>query len=247
MANKWYLTTKSVIGTHLRPPDGEQSSALPGAAGTNDRVAAAEGANGRAGELSLTTAPYGLVGTSATSSISTNHISSYMRRFTWDRPVKGGLYGTGNWSLAVQVTEDQTTMNAFLVSSLYFWDPMSRTVRGFIYDSTTQLGSEFASVFTGQIVTMAGANVRACDGDLLVLEHWFDYTPSMTTLSLAQTRYGGTIDVTVGYTGTDPAAYLQAPTGVDIPALAPPLGGQQTVILPTLPTVQPRSILPWGL
>lgn len=105
------------------------------------------------------------------------------------------------WTLLFEGNESNAAANAFLAVSFYVWRPSTSSVVGFIRDSATTLGVEFAG--TNQTVTFAGSAVTAQQGDILVLEAWNVATQAMGT--------SYTITWSVGRVATNIDSYIETP------------------------------------
>jgi len=205
MATKFYLRNITAAKT---PTTGEKSTAL---ASTQ-----ADNASGTEETLSLLPG----VGSSQTSIAQTTDASSgaergYHARFT-SEPLLAGTYGSGTWTIAIAAEESNAASNAFLAASIYFWRPSSSTVVGFIYDATTQIGTEWNNSETGEVNNVTGANVTISDGDVLVFELWRNQTQSMATAYTNTIYYDGTTDPTDGTGTSNAASYILAPASIGI-------------------------------
>ncbi len=83
-----------------------------------------------------------------------------------------------DWTIAVAAVEANTNANMFLMVSIYVYRTNSGVV-GFIYDSHTALGTEFATAEQGRVVTVAGNAVTTLESDFLVIEVWTHCTQGM--------------------------------------------------------------------
>lgn len=140
----------------------------------------------------------------------------YHARFT-SLPLAAGTFGSGSWTIALGLQESNNQANAFTMASIYFWNGSS--VVGFVYDSHTSIGGEWANIETGKVNTITGSNVTIADGDVLVIEFWRSATQAMATARTLTLFYDGATDPTDTTTTTDAASYLQAPA--DIPLFVP--------------------------
>lgn len=117
-----------------------------------------------------------------------------------------------NWTIDMSVAESSTNANYFLCFSLYILKA-DGTVRGFIYDSATALGTEFPTSSTARVATVAGAAVTGVvAGDQLVCEVWGAGTQAGTVSLTITYKWNGTT-VNADGTGTfDNASYIEAST-----------------------------------
>ena len=213
MTQKWYLrnTTATVTVTA-----GNQSTALEGA-----RTLGANNATGTDETRSLNSAK-GAAQTSLTKAgdASTAERMNYLCRFT-SPAIQAGTYGSGTWGIALALNESNANANSFLNVSIYFWNPAG-SVRGFIYDSGTDIGTEWANAETGEVNNITGANVTASEGDVLVIEIWRHCTTQGMATAYNQIVYfDGTTDPTDGTATSDAASYINAPA--DIPEYVAPV------------------------
>jgi len=190
------------------PTNGEKSAALP--------VGTFKGNSGTGFEdLSMSS----LIGTSQTTKsitglAQTGAQDNYIARFT-SPPLTAQTIAAGTWTFAVQTLESNAGANSMLDGSLYVWRPSTDSVVGYVYDSTTALGTEWGTTTKGVLVTVSGNSVTVKDGDVLVFEVW-RYAASQTaaTAWTQELLFDGTTDVTSGGTGSSAASYIQAPTNL---------------------------------
>lgn len=204
MASRFYL--RSITQGGFRPSNGEHSVALPSGTGAGsftpwDQLDVAAGTI--RGEV---------VGSSLAQ---TAHQDGAIQGFS-SVQLKAQTIGSGTWTLAVQLKESSANANALLVLSLYIWRPSTGAIVGYIYDSDTTLGSEWSTGpnGSGQLVTFSGSSVDVEDGDVLALEVWFHAAQASATSFTNSVFLNGSTAVTAGYTGTDPASYLEPPADV---------------------------------
>ena len=190
------------------PTDGEHSTALP--------VGTFKGNSGTGFEdLSMSS----LIGTSqATKSLTslaqTAAQDNYIARFT-SPPLAAQTIAAGTWTFAVQTLETNAGANSMLQGSLYVWRPSTSSVVGYVYDSTTALGTEWGTTTKGVLVTVSGSSVTVKDGDVLVFEVWRHAASQTAATAWAQELlFDGTTDVTNGGTGSSAASYIEAPTNL---------------------------------
>lgn len=147
-----------------------------------------------------------------TSLAQTTHQDAFFQKWA-SNALAAQTISANTWTLAVQLKEDNTAHNAFFVGSIYVWRNPS-TVVGFIYDSDTPVGSEFATSATGQVLSLTGSAVTALAGDFIVFEFWRHAVQGMAIGYLGGPLFNGTTDVTAGYAGADPASYLSTPQNI---------------------------------
>lgn len=128
---------------------------------------------------------------------------------TWaSKPLAAQTISAQNWTLGLQGNESSTNMNAFWVVTIGVWRPSTQSVVGYIYDATTQLGSELGTADSGRVITVAGSEVTAVDGDVLFCNVWWRGTPTMSTSFTCTFKYDGTAAVTAA--GAQFGSYLQS-------------------------------------
>lgn len=145
--------------------------------------------------------------------------TGYHARFT-SNALQAGTYGSGTWTMAMAISESNANSNFFLGFSIYIWNPAG-SVRGFIYDATTAIGTEPGTSEAGEVNNITGSNVTASEGDFLVLEVWRTQTQAATMSYTNTIFFDGTTDPTDGGATSDAAAYIQAPA--DIPEYVAPV------------------------
>lgn len=187
MATKLYLRW---LTPTTAPTSGEKSTVLP--VGTFHDASVSD--------AKLDTA----IGTNATtyniwtSLAQTAHQDEYLARFSSDS-ISAQTFGSGTWTIAWGGYESDGGANARLVCSLYIWRPSSTSVVGFIYNSDTQLGTEWSTSTTtaGRTATFTGANVTSNAGDILVLEVWCHHATQTTAVGRGcQFFFNGSADFT---------------------------------------------------
>lgn len=185
MAATKYYPQSTASSTPAGLPTGEQSAVLPAAvdigASTDKRYSALGlsrpvggafcGANGTYSTSATTTQQSGFCG------------YAYFR-------VAAGSVGAGTWQLAVYGEESNAQANCKYACSIYVWRTGTGVV-GYIYDSLTELGTEFPASATYKVASITGAGVTAQNGDYVVVELHAIATQGMAT---AYTRGGATID-----------------------------------------------------
>lgn len=140
----------------------------------------------------------------------TAHQDQYLGKWISD-PLTGiSSIDANTWTLALAVSESNGNLNAFTVASIYVLKN-DDTVRGYIYDSDSPLGAEFATSEDGQVYSLAGSAVASVvSTDRLVVEVWVHATQSMAQSGTITIFFDGTTDV-VDSTTTDAASYLETP------------------------------------
>lgn len=80
----------------------------------------------------------------------------------------------GTWRLATAVLTSDPLANAFFAASIYVWRPSTSSVVGYVYDATTELGTEWRGDFTAEsrLISLSGNSVTAANGDTLIFEIW---------------------------------------------------------------------------
>ncbi len=224
----------------LRPTAGEQSTALP--VGTANTIAS--------GENTLSTT-IGLSEQQVTfdSLTQTARQDAFVARFVTEVSLNAQTINPAIWRLAACFSENSANANAFLALSLYVWRPGSNVVVGYVYDSATQLGDEWALTETGQIITFTGATVTASAGDVLVLEVWEDATQAVASRYTLSLYFSGTTPVVAGST-TDAGSYLEVPQTLSLATIAASAGTTLfllNTLAPATPSAGDKSaVLPAG-
>jgi hypothetical protein len=129
-------------------------------------------------------------------------------------------------TFALETLESSTNMNAFWRPTVYVVD-QNDNVRGFIYDGTANMGSEFPTARSGAVFTVAGAAVTGLQPtDKLVVEVWAGGKPSKANPATTATLYfSGTKDVANGANNSPAASYVEfaqdglIPTANDLVAI----------------------------
>lgn len=212
MTQKFYL--RNVLADNA-PTAGETSTALP------VDTLGANNASGTDETRSLLSA----IGSAQTSlsknsDNTTSARDNYLARFT-SVGLSAGTYGSGTWTVALALNEENVQANSFLNCSIYFWRPSNNSVVGYVYDSHTNIGSEWANAETGEVNNITGSNVTIQDNDVLVIEIWRHATQGMTTAYTQTVYFDGTTDPTDGTATSDAASYINAPA--DIPEYVAPV------------------------
>ena len=173
------------------PTAGDKSTALP--VGTDG------GDFNESQEMILVNATSG-AGTALTYSsaaVSTQQ-SAVIARFSSSQ-LAAQTISANTWTIAYLADESNAAANAFLSPVVYVYRPSTNAVVGFIRDSATTIGVEFAN--TLQTVTFSGSAVTAQAGDFLVLEAWNVATQGM----------GTSYTITFNTSGTTSPTYLETP------------------------------------
>jgi hypothetical protein len=131
----------------------------------------------------------------------------------WVSPVlAAGTISAQNWTINMSVMESNAAANYFLCFSLYVLKA-DGTVRGYIYDSSTALGTEFPTGSTARVATVAGAAVTGVlSTDQLVCEVWGQGIQTLTTTRTITFKWDGTTVNTDGTSTFDNASYIEAAT-----------------------------------
>jgi hypothetical protein len=96
----------------------------------------------------------------------------------------------GTWSFAAVGGETNLAANSFFAVSIYVWRPSNSTVVGSIYDSQTELGTEWSTAATSRLFTVSGSSLATLNGDTLIVEFWYTAAQGMGT-SYAQSVFFG--------------------------------------------------------
>ena len=191
--------------TAANPPTaGEKSTALPvdtlGAnnAGGTDETRSLDTAKGAA-QTSL----------AKNSDASTAARDNYLCRFT-SAALAAQTIAAATWTLAIALSEGNTNANSFFVGSVYIWRPSTNSVVGFIYDSHTNVGVEWAAGEDGQVLSLVGSAVTTLLNDVLVIEIWRHAVQGMAAAYAQTVYFDGTTDV-IDSTTSDAASFLRNP------------------------------------
>ena len=189
MATRLFFRETTNLNTNY-PTAGDKSTALP--TGTDG------GDFNESQDLSLVNGTgAGTNLTYSTAAVSTIQ-SATIARFSSPR-LRAQTVNANTWTIAFTADESNAAANAFLAVSAYIWRPSTSAVVGYLRDSTTTLGVEFAN--TLQTVTFSGSAVTAQAGDFLVLEAWNVATQGM----------GTSYTITFNTSGTTSPTYLETP------------------------------------
>lgn len=201
MTTRLYCLGGSALPAADAPTSGEKSTALPN--GT---------ANGTTPINRLMSPVKGtsLSGVLTTTLAQTARQSGTAIRFISNR-LAAQTISANTWTFFSAADESNAAANAYTALSVYVWNPSGSSVRGFIYDNTAELGTEYATSMSAQSVTFSGSAVTAVEGDFLVCEWWYTSAQSMATAYTINHYFAGTDDTTTGTGNTSPATYLETP------------------------------------
>lgn len=129
-------------------------------------------------------------------------------------------------TFALESLESSANMNAYWRPTVYVADE-NDNVRGFIYDGTADLATEFPTARSGKVFTVSGAQVAGLQPtDKLVVEIWAGGQPSKANPAVTATLYfSGTKDVVNGANSSPAASYVEfaqnnlVPTDNDLVAI----------------------------
>jgi hypothetical protein len=221
MATKLYLRNTQTI-SHPAALDGataKLSTAFPAGTDRTDTAALA------AAVFDLSTT----AGTAQTSRGTTTGTATALtsgRINTWvSATLDAQTIAAATWTLGLAGQESNASADYFVAGSLYVVTP-SGTVRGYIYDAATQLGTELATTEQGRVVTVSGSSVAATSGDQLVFEWWNTGTQSTTTNRQITAFWDGATDPVDATTATDAASYISCPNTITFGGAPPVNPGQ---------------------
>ena len=100
----------------------------------------------------------------------TDHDDEFFTSFS-SEALDAQTINANTWVVGLMLEEGSSFANSFMVLSVYVFREPS-TVVGFIYDSDTALGAEWASGGAGRIASFSGSAVTVIAGDYIVLEVW---------------------------------------------------------------------------
>lgn len=209
MATRFYLLTDSAIDSFndpYAPTSGEKSTALP----VGDSNSSSPGSY-----FLSTTIGAGQGSIGYTTLASSTQQSGVARRW-YSRQLLPQTITAQTWTFFFGASESNNNANAFTSLSVYVWNPVGSSVRGFIYDNSAALGTEWATSASAQSVTFSGSAVTASDNDILVIEWWNNATQSMATSYTLTQYYGGTDATTTGTGNSSIATYLETPQNLDL-------------------------------
>lgn len=141
---------------------------------------------------------------------STSHQDNFFTSFS-SPPLAAGEYGGGTWNYQISCSEASAVANSFFAFSIYVFRPSTASIVGFIYDSDTALGTEWALTQEWRTGSFTGAGVTAQNGDILVVEVWRHATQDKGSAVTQTIYYDGTIDSTATISEPDAASWVQAP------------------------------------
>lgn len=205
MPTRLYLRN-DLLPSRDTPVTSEQSTALPiGTAGStvpiNYHMSPVEG-------LSQTSSSF------ATLAQNTQQSGTQLRWVSNRLP--SVTISANTWTFFYAAAESNAAANLFLSLSVYVWNKAIDDVRGYIYDSSATLGTEWATSQSTQSITFSGNAVTASSGDLLVCEVWHNATQGMSTSYTGTFYWNGTDDVTTGTGNTSTASYLETPQNINL-------------------------------
>lgn len=194
MSKLYFRTTD----THTGYASGEQSTALAGTIGSPVRR-----------DLSVT------AGAAQTSQVIGTAANTNDQRTCLVRGISETLtvssIDANTWTIGIGCQETNAASNAFLALSIYVLTS-GDTVRGFIYDATTQLGTEWGTTEAGRVVTVSGAAVTGVvSTDRICVEIWAVGAQSMATSYNRTFMYNGATEILDLTTTTDAASYADTP------------------------------------
>lgn len=208
MATRFYLRNTT---TSNAPTTGKKSSANPKyTLGANNATTTEES------YLMSTTIGASNATIAKNSDATTATRTQYMGRWT-SEPLDAQSIASGTWTIALNLNEANTNADSFLTIAVYVADAGGSAISQTIYDSSTDLGAEWATTALGQVITFSGAAASSTFGQVLVVEVFrnTDATGQAMGTAYAQTiTFNGTTAVTAGSANT--ASYLQTPTAVDL-------------------------------
>lgn len=209
MATRLYLSSDLNIDDPFNDPDaptsGEKSTALPVGI-----INSSTPANYR-----LSTTIDTAQNSSGFSSIASTTQQSGVSNRWYSKKLTAQTVSANTWTFFFAATESNNAANAFTSLSVYIWDPVGSSVRGFLYDNSATLGTEWGTSVSAQSVTFSGSAVTASDNDFLVIEWWNNATHSMATSYILTFYWGGTDDVTTGTGNNSVATYLETPQNLN--------------------------------
>lgn len=205
MATRLFLRN-DLLPTRDEPTSGEKSTALPvGTAGSttpNDYHMSPVKGSSEVNQVTATLAQ-------------NTQQSSNPYRWTSNR-LPTVTISANTWTFFFGSLESNAAANIFVSLSVYVWDKSTETVRGYIYDSSTQLGTEWGTTKSAQSFTFSGSSVSATAGDLLVCEVWHNAIQGMSTSYNGTFYWDGTDDTTTGTGNTSVASYLETPQDINL-------------------------------
>jgi len=164
--------------------------------------------------------------------MSTNNTTAEQRRLVsrFTSPgVAAGTYGAGTWNDRGYRRQSNANAESYSAFSVYFWRPSTSSVVGYVYDSTTQLGTRWYSSNAYRLrgASFTGSDVTVADGDVLVVELWSRAVQTKNTSYTIGHGYNGNTESTNEVTNnSSPAGHIISPA--DIPLFTG--GGGDTVV-----------------
>lgn len=155
-------------------------------------------------------------GTSQTSTVFTtlaqtaHQDGKYVGKFISD-PLTVSSVSANTWTLAFACSTSNANANPFFVGSIYVLKA-DDTVRGFVYDSDTALGSVWSTAEQGRVFTVSGSSVAGViSTDRLAIEVWYHAVQIMATAYTNTVFYDGTTDPTDTTATSNAASYISTP------------------------------------
>jgi hypothetical protein len=212
---KLYLLTATAAAS---PTTGDQSSAnAKYTLGANNASAAEQ-------SLALDTAIGGAsAGTthSFNSDATTATRTNFMGRWS-TIGLSAQTFGSGTWTIGFGLNESNTNADSLVSISIYVWRPGTSSVVGYVYDSSTDLSTEWATASSsaGRVFTVSGSNVTSQLDDILVVEVFrnTDATGQAMATAYAQIiQFGGSTEPTNGgaAVANDTASYIDSPATIN--------------------------------
>lgn len=177
MATRFYLRT-DVLSANA-PTAGSKSVALP--LGTNNSL------TNDSDSLLLTAAAADTL-TQITTLAQTARQTGRFCRGT-SLPLAAQTISANTWTSLLRVQESNTAANAFTAFSIYVWRPSTSTRVGFIYDSSTSLGTEWGTTVSNRTYTVSGSAVTVQEGDVISWEVWYSAAQGNATARTLTIRH----------------------------------------------------------
>jgi len=155
-----------------------------------------------------------------TSTADTGAHNYYITKFV-SQPLYETSISANTWTYAFAAKESSTSANFPVTSNnksvwvnAYVWRPSNSSKIGTILDGTTAATVDEGAAATEvyHIVTFSGSAVSSMqDGDVIILEVWFQITQGAATAFTDTFYYDGTTVSAENATVTTPASYLETP------------------------------------
>lgn len=181
------------------PGETENSTALPVGTFSDFAISA------RTLDVSIGTAQTSVAGSSLAQTAHQDNFFTSFSSFGLDAQT----ISANTWTLGLATSEGNLQANSFTICSIYVFREPS-TVVGFIYDSDTALGVEWAVGEDGQVLTISGSAVTAQAGDYIVFEMWRHAAQGMAA-AYTQTLYFDGATKVVGGATSDAGSYIETP------------------------------------